>query len=184
MTATMTTGALALCKEDLVALREADQVVFESYPGRDGLRITQIRAIRERRSYDDSPVVFTAREQRVFTRPVDMAPAERMRPIPAVPTWTFHGSERGDEDKAVAFSMEHTARFHREWQTIAGLLRVGDELVLGWVADNGNGYTRDAGLMRDELHLTIRRGDESLRFLVDVSVCAPNSARMVKPNGY
>lgn len=191
MTTTTTTTTFGLTKDDMVALRSADSIVFRSYPRPDG-RVSQIRAIRNRRTYDGSPIVFTAREQRLFTTPVDGDPTERVRAIPVAVTWTFHTDPRnegetttqGDDEKAIAFEMIHSSQYDRVWKTITSLLRVGDQLILGWVANNDNGYTREANLVRDELHLTIHRGDDRLRFLLAVSVCERNSARMVKPQGY
>lgn len=192
MTTTTTTTTFGLTKDDMVALRSADSIVFRSYPRPDG-RVSQIRAIRNRRTYDGSPIVFTAREQRLFTTPVDGDPTERVRAIPVAVTWTFHTDQRNeraeaatrfDREEAVAFSMIHSSQFDSIWKTVTSLLRVGDQLILGWVANNDNGYTRKANLVRDELHLTIHRGDDRLRFLLAVSVCERNSARMVKPQGY
>lgn len=176
-----TPDPLAISKDDLGALRWATTVVFESYI-QDEQRLTRIRAIRNKRTYDDSPVFFTRREQIAFPTPFAGALDERMRVVPAAAAWTFyHG---GDEDLASGFAMIGSSLFTPEWLTIASLLRPDDKLVLAWVANNDNDHTRNAGLNRDELHLSVHRGDaRALRFLLAVSVGANNSARMVKPMG-
>jgi hypothetical protein len=71
-----------------------------------------------------------------------------------------------------------------EWQTIAGLLREGDEISLIWGVDYGrNQYMEKAlpePLHGDQLKLRITRGEKVLQFLISQQCCPDNSARMIK----
>jgi hypothetical protein len=84
-----------------------------------------------------------------------------------------------------AFALIQSAQFNEEWRTAVKSLRVGDVLSMEWRA-NSNGYVKDAGLNLDELVLHVFRQDKSehrLRvgtYLLVVSVCPDNSARMIR----
>ena len=71
------------------------------------------------------------------------------------------------------------------WQTIASILKVGDELTLYWQRGGLSHQTmRDAGLHGDALYLRVRRGDKRLVFLIDTYCGQDNTARMVRLSGY
>ncbi len=78
-----------------------------------------------------------------------------------------------------------TVPLHDEvWQTFLSLLRPSDRVSLYWKASNSNGYTKDAGLYRDELYIIVdrHRGAKgvTLRFFLSVSICPDNTARMIR----
>ncbi len=94
------------------------------------------------------------------------------------------------------FEMIHVAQFCEVWRTIAQSLKAGDVLTLRWSADNfRNGYVEGARITEkdeyrgmelhaDALYLEVTRGEgrkrRKLVFLLDVSVCVDNTARMVR----
>lgn len=88
------------------------------------------------------------------------------------------GYQDGGRVRAVA---SITGVSHNEyWQTFLAMLRVGDVLVMEWVEDNSNQYTRASKLFRDELLLRIRRKRKDLVFRLQVGVCEDNSGRMIR----
>jgi hypothetical protein len=58
-------------------------------------------------------------------------------------------------------------------------LRVGDVVSLNFAA-NTNGYGRNAGLYMDQLTAHVKRGKKTYAFLLEVSVCPNNTARMIQ----
>lgn len=180
-----TVAAETLTAEDIKALRLARSVSFHVFT-RDGERVSFIRASFERRRD-----VFTAAEQRLFPGVSEYRPEERDREIPVLEDirgYERDGSVKYDE-RATAFSMIHAAQFDRDWQTIVGLLRPGDELTLTFTASNNSENMRRVGYHRDELRLEVKRGrreiaggrgQKRLSFLLDVSVGPNDSARMVR----
>jgi hypothetical protein len=101
--------------------------------------------------------------------------------------------ERVGPDNAGCFAMEHNAKWSEEWQTVAHFLKAGDVITLAWSADGiANGYLRGAKVAQgnehgagmflhgDTLRLKIKRGDKRFAFLIDVSCCPDNSARMIR----
>ncbi len=104
------------------------------------------------------------------------------------------GTGYGKGPQAFAYSIGGSA----EWRTIVGLLRVGDEIELNWVAAATTGYLKAAhgeygdescripfnGLYQDTLRLTVWRNDKrKYSFHVDERVCPNNSARMIRMDG-
>ena len=84
--------------------------------------------------------------------------------------------------KASAFDMIHGAQYYPTWGTFARSIRVGDLLTLLWGAGHDNQYTKDANLHCDHLSIAIdRAGKRWGEFMINVSVCPDNSARMVQP---
>jgi hypothetical protein len=65
-------------------------------------------------------------------------------------------------------------------QTFLSCLRPGDVVTAHIVASNNTPLVTQAGLYLDYLYLQIRRGKKTLSFLVDVSVCPDNSARLAQ----
>lgn len=176
-----------LTAEDLQALKRADGVVFQ-YAAKE----STIRAIRETHTYGDTPPVYTATEQRLFPKTDRSRGREREIKVGV----RMFGYRYGDRDRsladgwnldsnpgATAFEYIQSAQFTPAWCTVVGLLRTGDALTLEWAADCGNQYVSGAGLHHDELRLIVERGKNRLTFHLDISVCADNSARMIKRNG-
>lgn len=64
------------------------------------------------------------------------------------------------------------------WHT----LRAGDQVNLHWFPDAcTNDLLREVGLHADAVYVDVRRGQKRpVRYLVDVTVCAENSARMCR----
>lgn len=64
------------------------------------------------------------------------------------------------------------------WRT----LRVGDRVSLYWYPDaNTNELLRQVSLHADVLYMDVERGKQlPMRYILDVSVCADNSARMCR----
>jgi hypothetical protein len=100
-----------------------------------------------------------------------------------------------DRHKAACFEMIMGSRHDSQWQTVAKLVRPGDRLTLVWRPDwLSNAYSQKAsydgsvgdcpsyhGLHVDTLYLqVIRKHTTAYMFLIDVSVCPDNSARMIR----
>lgn len=70
-----------------------------------------------------------------------------------------------------------TSAYSFPWHT----LRTGTEIRLYWFPDaNTNENLRDVGLHADTLYVDVRRGKTWARYMVAVSICPENSARMCK----
>lgn len=145
----------ALTKDDLKALRTADSVTFSH--GSDGRHY--VRGIRR--------------------LTVDGFETEVRREIRVPSNIRSYDSDR-KRSYGHAFEMINSAQYDDDWKTVVSLLRTGDELALLWYAGNSNAYVSDANLRRDELRLIVNRGNRRLSFLIDVSVCADNTARMTQ----
>ena len=78
-----------------------------------------------------------------------------------------------------AFAMVHSAQFCETWQTIASLLKVGDELTLKWIAGNNTENMENAGFNADELKLVVQRGTKRLVFSVLYQVNAAGGSLMI-----
>jgi hypothetical protein len=63
--------------------------------------------------------------------------------------------------------------------TLAAFLKAGDVLTLEWIGSNNNQVMTDAGLVRDELHVLVQRGEKRFDFFMASRSCEP-VARMVK----
>lgn len=89
------------------------------------------------------------------------------------------------EDKRVDIPLGRGNGRHG-WFTHAGgfpwrTLRVGDQVSLYWYPDaNTNELLREVGLHADALFVDVQRGKQMNRYLVEVGVCADNSARMCR----
>jgi hypothetical protein len=94
----------------------------------------------------------------------------------------FHTSRR--DGITSCFAMINASRFNETWTTVRDLLRVGDELVLEWIADNNSEVINKAQLHSDELCLIVKRrvGEKTKRmvFHVDHSIGPNNTARMIR----
>lgn len=153
-----------LTKIDIAALRKADRIVFRSEWGNTH-HIEAIKKAPEATERDPFPAERRHRVE-VSGRISDYAEG------------SFGGAWRVESFEA--FEMEHSAQHSDEWQTIAGLLREGDQLILAWVHENNSPALRDAGVCRDELRLVILRGDKRLTFFVSSRVQTSTRFRMVR----
>lgn len=168
------TATRTLTADDVKALRAADSVTFFYKPNAD--RAGEIVCRKTVRNADP----FGERERR----------------------WTvttgseFRGKHAGGApigpDTATCCESVTSAQYDEVWQTVAAMLKAGDELSLRWGADGfRNGYLESAvirpgehcageSLHVDSLEIVIRRNGKTLVFLLDVSVCPNNTARMVR----
>jgi hypothetical protein len=147
-----------LTKIDIKALRKCDRVCFDYRDGKS--------AIRAIKSAPDG-------------EPFDNDKTHRIECEHRETVYREDGSTYGQK-LASCFDMIHSAKYDREWLTIVGLLREGDELRLCWSAGGAsNGYIKDAKLRGDTLTLEVRRnGNSKYSFHLATQVCAVNSASM------
>ena len=153
---TTQTEVVAITADDVKALRAATMVAFDHM--RNGEH--RLRAIYEKRT--------------------DTFETKGERSIAARSQITKYSDPREYNN---AFALIQSAQFNDEWRTAVKTLRAGDVLAMEWRA-NSNGYVKDAGLNLDELALHVYRGDKYQRagtFMLVVSVCPDNSARMIRP---
>jgi hypothetical protein len=157
-----------LTADDIAALKTADRVCFYLTEGR-----FYIRAILEH-GFAESPRIFSAREQRLFPM-ADRSDREREIDV----TGSVYGYDQVYEtNKARAFDMIH-GRGNALWHTAVSLMTVGAGLSLQWCGGNDSENLREAGLHKDELQIKIK-GKRTHTLAISTSVCADNSARMVR----
>jgi len=151
-----------LTKTDVAALKQADHVCFDrERNGDSGLRC--IKELKKAGPYED-----------------------RERTYEIACTSVLRGGEGTVSQAAQCFELEYVWRSGESViGSIISLLRVGDVIQLEWLADNSNGYLREAltngrKLYRDELYLRIKRNGKYLRFHVATSICPDNTARMIR----
>lgn len=180
----MLTEINTLSKDDITALRTADNVSFHHSPI-NGSRIVASKRVAT------SKIFSGENNLNEFTRTVDCYPS-------------FAGIVYGDKPPAQSvncFSMRFSSKYCDIWQTIIRCMHIGDRLILHWARDTfNNGYVAratitvpnenginniGAPLHADALYLQIHRKLKSdktqrLSFLIDVSICINNSARMIK----
>ena len=73
--------------------------------------------------------------------------------------------------------------------TVFALLRTGDQIRLGWTANNDSEAMRAADVNRDELELRIERrlrhgNPKLMTFEIESQISRDNSARMLRTNRY
>lgn len=157
-----------LTKLDIAALRKADDICFDHNvrrAGRDSERASFVRAIKRSRATETDPYATDT------THRIEVGSGIH----------SFADGEGYGEATFTAFHMAHNVGMSAALATAWAMLRAGDRLDLDWVRGNSSGYLEEAGLHRDELRLVVRRGDKSVgTFLVAVSVCPDNSARMTQ----
>ena len=73
-----------------------------------------------------------------------------------------------------------SAQWDEEWQTVASLLKPGDELTLAWAAGNDSPALREKGIMIDELRLNVSRDRKRLVFLLARQTSVDDRWRMVR----
>lgn len=78
------------------------------------------------------------------------------------------------------FAAVWASKFDAEWRTIARRIRKGSSLHLRWVRANQSPVLDEAGLVRDELYLTVVNGNTCDWFTVAVQVGRDNTARMIR----
>jgi len=165
--------SIALDKLARAALRQADRISFHHTDG-----TSLIRATKEHKPTERDP----------------FAPRETDITVPCKARITDYdcggclGTDvyRDDLKGYTGFAWFSQAQYADcTWQTIASILKVGDELTLYWQRCGLSHQTmRDAGLHGDALYLRVRRGDKRLVFLIDTYCGQDNTARMVRLSGY
>lgn len=172
MSTTSTDEAVFITAADIKALRKAGSIVFSFYEGK-----AVIRGITEKGN-------------------------ERTEVEVPVEGGIEHAYTKGHF--ATGFSHFGSAQYSRVLRTLWSHMRAGDRVVLGFRPDNfsggyvkaASGTTRDFqdnqpgisfdGLHADALFVYVLRGGKTdvanwREYLIDVSVCPDNSARMVRP---
>lgn len=164
---------MELTKLDIAALRKADSICFDhnvrSGFDDDTRRGHFIRAIKRRAPSDSDPYATDITHRIEVTSYLHDYAADREldRDGTMFPSYF------------TAFHMAH--HVSPELETVFATLRPGDRLDMGWARGNSTRNLEEAGLHRDELRLTVRRGEKWKRtFLVAVSVCPDNTARMTQ----
>lgn len=160
--ATLVHKAEPLTKLDVSALRKADAICFDhNVKAHNGA--SQIRAIKRREPTEADPYATD------ITHRINVESK----------VWSYQDDDHNlDSSVYTAFDMFHHPRDH--WLTVAAFVRPGDVLKLQWIRGNSTPRLRDAGLVRDELYLTVVRGDKQSKFMLDVQVGKDNSARMTQ----
>lgn len=179
METTETEAVTVLDAEDIAAMRAANSVTCHYNEGKSSIRLYCDGFASDER-------IYTAREQRLFTRTIDCI--GRVRDV-ACETVMYGYGHYGDTGAWHRDEAPHAAAYcpridGRQWRTIAHTLRKGNTLTLRWVADNNNHTLEENGLHRDELWLEVDSGrDTPAVYLLDVSVSYDNTARMIRRNG-
>jgi hypothetical protein len=172
---------MGLSKQDLAALRKADTVVFhhDRLSDRKNGSMGRIRCIKRtsQAEMDRDPY---APQDREYQMEVDSWVNLGHDSIPDGETPSeFRDKLRGSE---VVYPY-HGYVGGNALSTCIGLMRAGDTLKLKWYYGGENDYTKAAKLHRDHLELQIerqgKRETKLMTFLLRVSVCPDNSARML-----
>tara|TARA_R110002020_G_scaffold35671_16_gene107469 strand:+ start:732 stop:1238 length:507 start_codon:yes stop_codon:yes gene_type:complete len=154
-----------LTKTDVLALRQCDRAAFETDRGSNQGRIRCLKELAAKGPFDET---------------------EREHTIACEAYGTVYGNTDAGEN--TTFQRSHRRAFSLQYNyihtattfgTFAALARAGDEIDLKWCGGGGNQYEKKAGLHRDSLTIEVKRGKHRYAFLIDVSVCLDNSARMV-----
>lgn len=160
-TETTTSG---LTKLDIQALKQASRVAFHLSKGQSS--IVGIKEVANPGPYDERDrrhEILCKTEMRDYRH------------------GAYGNGERTPLESYSCFELVHGGQYDECWRTVVDSLRVGDELKLQWVADGGNQYTKEVGLHLDMLRLMARRANGKwLAWLIDVSICPNNSARMIR----
>ena len=147
-----------LTKIDVAAMKKADRIVFRHVRGES--QIEAIKEADERNPFEQNRIVACG------AKFVDYS--DRKVFGPALDTFT-------------AFEMKMHPSYDEEWRTIVSLLREGDELTLVWTRDAYKCQNLDAAQLHgDSLSLLIKRGEKTMRFTLEWSVCPDNTARMIR----
>lgn len=173
MTTTTDTAIATLTTDDVKALRKAESVVFRLHKGRYTIEAGIGKMLCDNRPYTDV-------ERRLFP---DLATgsSDRERVL------TVHGyidsyqGRRFTEDSK-GFAMINSAHLVPTWQTVARLLRAGDEITLHFLGDAHTTLAlEEVGMHGDVVRLNVHRADGStMTFEVAHSTGPDNTARMVR----
>ena len=173
MTTTTDTAIATLTTADGKALRKAESVVFRLHKGRYTIEAGIGKALNDNRPYTDV-------QRRLFP---DRAygSSDRDRTL-TVSGYIDSYAGRPFTEDSKGFAMINSAHFVPTWQTVARLLRAGDEITLHFLGDaHTNEALRKVGMHGDVVRLNVHRADGAvLTFDVAHSTCADNSARMVQ----
>ena len=154
MVAETQTGIDGLTKMDLVALREADRVVFTHGP--------EGGAVKAIKHMTGSPWKGDAEYSISVHSAIDCL--------------------RADTHYSWAFEMISGAELSRLWRTIVDHLRPGDDVRLLWMADNTSITMDETGLTMDELHVVVWRGKTRHEYALEWHVAERfSSSRMIRP---
>lgn len=145
----------SLTAQDVRALKHADALCFDHRDGEG-----QIRAILRAENSD------TGFEQ-THTIPAALSRIE---------------SYGGPEGELRAFAMLQSSKYSDIAQTLIRHLRTGSQFAFKWTRDNSSPITRDAGLVRDELRVSVQGKNAKVAdtFLIEVFIGKDNTARMVQ----
>jgi len=163
---------MAITKQDIKALRQADRLAVSSKHGEGKIRC--IKEVRNHGPYEDRE-----REYEIQTDVHVVA----YDPFSGECSWG-----KDVTDSAVCFAYSHSNHpEYSPWPAITALLREGDELRLKWVADGSNTYFHrasakaDSYVHYDSVSLVIRRNGQ-VKYTVPIcdSHCEDNSARMIR----
>jgi hypothetical protein len=162
------TGAI-LTLNDVKALRQCDQASI-SHNGTAGSGEGRIRCIKKLEQ--DGPFSPDEREYLIVCE-------SRVR--------NYSGDGIQTDGYDVLFKCHELLYNYRssvtEFGTLASLVKVGDELSLNWIGSR-NGYTREAGLHMDSLHVHLKRGKQTFSFMLSNCVSPDNTARMIQRRSY
>lgn len=185
--ATTKTAAHVLTREDVAALRDADDIVFYYGPLTGCVIHAKLRSDWERG--DGDVRVFTRTQQLCYPATSD---GDRLRVIPCDAQMWGNGTGRHDRPwnadnnpQAAGFVMLMAVQhLGGTWPTTAAMLKPGDTLTLRWTADHfDTDSLRDAGLHRDDLDLMAFRGSRRLVFHVATTITGDHSGRMIRRHG-
>jgi hypothetical protein len=159
---------IEITRDDIRAMRMADNVHFHTYQGRSWL-------VAELRNYGAARI-YTATEQRLFTDTQKYS-GERSREIPvATQRLEDYSGRTGDYE---AFAMWCPKEV---WLTIVAALRPSDTLGFHWVASNNSESMEAVGYHHDQLRLLASNSDRKSHraWIVRDEFGPDNSARMIK----
>jgi hypothetical protein len=176
-----------LTADDIAALKLADKVVY-SLSTHGSLIRAGIESQRDGN-------VFTAREQRLFPKAERSEREREINVLSAAHGYGKHGESRWHWNlehnpfttAPSCFDMAHNAKYDHNLQTLIHSLRAGETLRMIWTGDNNNDLVREAGLHVDQLDVIVipaREGAARRSYCVETSVCADNTARMIRRNGF
>ena len=151
---------------DVAALRKADRIVFR-HTRKDG---SAIEAIKEAKKTPANPFA-TDILHIIPTQSYAFDYGDRSN------SWGVHLKS----DEFSAFEMEHNG--DSGFGGIAEFLKAGDVVTLAWLRDGKRSPAVAEGIPGwhcDMLELRVSRKSKQYKFLVDVSICQDNTARMIK----
>ena len=166
-------GSVELDKMALAALRKADTISFHHADGKSLIRASKKHKPTGRDPFAPSETTVTVSCNAAITD-YDRGGC-----------WGTD-AYRDDLKCYAAFAWYSHAQYADcTWQTIATVLRAGDELTLYWQRGGlTNQGMRDAGFHGDALYVRVRRADKRLTFLIDTYCGHDNTARMVRLSGH